>query len=456
MDRLRRDLRAVFNRRQAGLGDVGDASRRVLAGGLDRRDRPPTSRTQLIAGLATIVIAALVVSTFVYIRSGGFQRNPQNVASGARTSPTPSPPATPSPETTPSVAPTPSAKPSPVRVVGDPALVIDVDVFDSGHGWALLTNCTSAGTALCAYFVSKTADGGDSWRLGVQVGPKFDPRNGDAPRHIHFASADDGFVWGGLEAYSTHDGGRTWASSTLRASEYVSFDGRRGLVWAVSYPCKKGSGLIGDCVFQVRSSADSGRTWSAAYALPATFTGVDPTAFGERGLLVASMGVAGMLLTTDGGATWQRIGARCGGTMVAELNTTSDGKHLIKDCILSVNGTTVAQDMWISSNGGRTWTRPQMVGVGPFLPECGFPIVIASMGAPGNVAMASVRCTLAITRDGGATWTEVGPEGAGFLAIAFGDSNVGWALDANHNIWVTADSGGSWATAFGVPVIPRR
>jgi photosystem II stability/assembly factor-like uncharacterized protein len=447
MDRLRRDLRDLFSRRQQGLGYVNQSAGRLLAAGLERRaPARGNNRTHLFAGVATIVIAALVVSTFLYVRSAGLLRNSHTVASGTRTSPTAS-------AALPSTSPSP--KPPPVRVVGDRAVPIDVDLVDSRDGWALLTNCNAAKSVPCNYFVGFTADGGDSWSLGLKVGPKFDPHDGDAPRHVHFSDAQNGFVWGGLEAYSTHDGGRTWADASLNASQYVSFVGRGGLVWAVSYPCKKGSGLSGDCVFQIRSSRDGGRNWSAPYLLPATFNRVEATAFGERGVLVNSLGVAGALITTDGGATWRRIGAKCAATSVGEFITTSDGTRLIKACVLDAHGTTIFMTMYISADGGRTWTEPQMVGVGPFLPECEFPIVMASTGQSGAAAMASLRCTIALTHDGGSTWTEVGPQAAGFVAITFGNPKDGWALDTQQNIWVTTDGGGRWVTTLATPLIPK-
>ena len=457
MDRLRRDIRDLFLRRQAGLGDVDEASRRVLAAGLERRTRPPAAdgRRQVLAGVATLVIGALVISTFVFVRSLGLPRHAQTVASGTRTSPART--TSPTPESSPTLSPPqqPSPSPSPAPIAGNTATPIDVDLVDSQHGWALLSNCVTGGSGDCQYFVGFTANGGDSWALGVRVGPTFDPRNGDAPRHVHFSSAQDGFVWGGFEAYVTHDGGGTWATATLEGPQYVAFAGRGGLVWAVVYPCKKGSGIGGGCVFQVHSSSDGGRTWSAAYSLPATFNRVDATAFGPHGLLVGSLGVAGALMTTDGGVTWRRLGARCGTTSVGEFMTTSDGTSIIDDCVLAAHGTTILQSVWVSSDGGRTWTEPPLYGVGPFLPECTYPIVITSTGQAGTAAAASFGCTIALTHDGGVTWKETGPQGSGFIAITFAKPDDGWALDTQRNIWVTTDGGKSWLTALGAPVVPK-
>ena len=107
-----------------------------------------------------------------------------------------------------------------------PPAALDVDMIDGTKGWALSTSCNGESTQPCAYFVSVTVNAGRTWSNRVQVGPRIGSTNGDAPRHIHFIDAQHGFVWGGFEAYSTYNGGRTWSPATLRASEYVAFTGR--------------------------------------------------------------------------------------------------------------------------------------------------------------------------------------------------------------------------------------
>jgi len=71
MDKLQDDLRALYNRQQADLGDVQETRRRVMQAALADRDEPVAGRLHFAAGIAAVVLAALVVGTFAYIRAGG-------------------------------------------------------------------------------------------------------------------------------------------------------------------------------------------------------------------------------------------------------------------------------------------------------------------------------------------------------------------------------------------------
>jgi len=70
MDDLRREVNKAFDQRQSQLGDLEGARERMLHHALATRTSEPANRMQLAAGLAAILIAALAIATFAYIRAG--------------------------------------------------------------------------------------------------------------------------------------------------------------------------------------------------------------------------------------------------------------------------------------------------------------------------------------------------------------------------------------------------
>jgi len=67
---LRDDIRAGFDRKQGTLGEVGDARHRLMQDALAARE-PVSHRAQWAAGIAAVLIAALVITTFALIRGVG-------------------------------------------------------------------------------------------------------------------------------------------------------------------------------------------------------------------------------------------------------------------------------------------------------------------------------------------------------------------------------------------------
>src|SRR5438034_1854050 len=383
---------------------------------------------RLATSVTTTVLMTLLIATIAY---GGVRM--QLHPTGLVSQPTPShaPPTKPSPV---AVLPSPITRPAP------PA-ALDVDMIDGTKGWALSTSCNGESTQPCAYFVSVTVNAGRTWSNRVQVGPRIGSTNGDAPRHIHFIDAQHGFVWGGFEAYSTYNGGRTWSPATLRASEYVGFTGRGQMVWALTYPCKKGGGLNSVCIFQVSSSQDGGRTWSAPYALPTGFVAPAGTAFGARGLLVTGGPSAGMQISSDGGASWRSVDPQCANGTFSELNATPDGDEIFKVCVGPLNAQPDSVTLLHLDKPGQSWKAVPIAGVDPLQG-----LVLIASPAIHTAVVASIQSTLAITHDAGATWDLVGPANTGFVTIGFGSATNGYAVDVLGNLWVTQDGGNHWSS----------
>jgi hypothetical protein len=70
MTKLRDDVRGAFDQEQSALRDVGDARHRLVHNALAARDVPASRGLQLAAGIAAVLIAAIVIATFALVKAG--------------------------------------------------------------------------------------------------------------------------------------------------------------------------------------------------------------------------------------------------------------------------------------------------------------------------------------------------------------------------------------------------
>jgi hypothetical protein len=70
MDELRPEILEAFAEQQSKLGNLADSRERLVRGALAARAVHHGGRTQFAAGIAAVVIAALVIATFAYVRTG--------------------------------------------------------------------------------------------------------------------------------------------------------------------------------------------------------------------------------------------------------------------------------------------------------------------------------------------------------------------------------------------------
>ena len=419
MDKLRDDLRALYSAQQADLGDVQETRRRVMRAALADRDEPVAGRLHFAAGLAALVLAALVVGTFAFIRAGG---GPHVVAPPPKASPVPSD--------------------APKQSVGSADTVfVDASPIDALTGWVLRSNCIQPMTGQCHYSVVRTSDGGRTWSKAVQVGPSLDVSDSGIPRHLTFINANDGFFYGSTSAFATHDGGRTWKALGLKASWFAEIKGRGTTAWVISYPCAKG--VL--CPYEVGLSVDAGRTWSAPHPLPVGFSPEDAVAIADTGLLVASVPAGDIELTLDAGTTWKSVAAKCPPTTFRSVVTTYDGNELWVLC----QGTQGSgfSTLFVSTDGGRSWTfrtnLPGSENKAPIYFSPDFSTMLVST-RPGTALMASNQTTISITHDGGKTWTSAAEGGLLFQFMSFANATDGWAVDNSTKIWTTSDGGDHW------------
>jgi photosystem II stability/assembly factor-like uncharacterized protein len=177
----------------------------------------------------------------------------------------------------------------------------------------------------------------------------------------------------------------------------------------------------------------------------------------------------GIYKTTDGGATWARLGTPPAspdyGPSVTYLDSPLDVKidpsnpeHLY--AVQGVRGTTLG--FWVSEDGGRSWTKPAGFVSGEqttwtndvywmSVDPTDFGHVLLSFHSPWANSQDS---GVLETKDGGATWTPHFPGGWGaglavnFLynpALGIGDSKT-WLVGTQWagGFYRTSDGGGTW------------
>lgn len=413
-NKLQDDLRNLYSRQQADLGDLQESRRRVMRAALADRDEPAGGRIHFAAGIAALALAALVVGTFAYIRAGG---GPHLVAP-------------------------PTASPVPSHAPKTPAssanlVFLDAAPLDASSGWVLLSTCIQPLAGACHYSVIHTSDGGRRWSKPLQVGPSSDGSDAGVPRKLTFINADDGFEYGSTSAFATHDGGRTWKAVDLRPNWFALIKGRGTTAWVISYPCAKGT----LCPYEVRSSIDAGRTWSAPHPLPVGFSPGDAIAIADTGLLVASVPMGDIEVTLDRGTTWSFVSPHCPANTFRSVVATSDGTELWDLCQSSIMPG--MYKLVVSMDGGKSWS----LRINLPLSEKQFPSDYSTMLVSphaGTALMASNSETIKITHDGGRTWRTVGEEGLVFQLLNFVNAADGWAVDNSGIVWTTSDGGDHW------------
>jgi photosystem II stability/assembly factor-like uncharacterized protein len=440
MNKLRQDLREVFDQQQDALGDLSGPRERVLRGALENKsDQPIGRRTQWAAGIAAAVIAILLVVTFAYVRAGSWRQSLEHPV--------------------PAASPTATAKQGPPLVAAPAANPFpglhrwDVDLVNSSTAWTLLTSCDGGSTTPCNYFVAATSNGGKAWSKPVPIAQSFDPRSYDAPRTIRFVNARDGFVYGGGGAYVTHDGGKTWAKLDLNAVFFNAITGRDQTVWAFTYPCPKGT----YCPYEARLSIDGGRTWSLPRAFPSSFSPNSSSLFGTSGLFVSDI-TGQMVILSEGARSGRSINSQCGTTNYRSFVATSEGNELWELCLgspktevaagspdpskppsMNATQTTADKVLYVSQDGGLSWSQTR----GP-LPMLGVSVSIVSTG-PHQLLLGTDSTPILRSTDGAAHWSPVQRSPAGVQWIRFINLQTGWAMDRQGAIWSTTDGGLTWS-----------
>jgi photosystem II stability/assembly factor-like uncharacterized protein len=385
------------------------------------------NRMRLATNITITVLGTLLIAAIGY---GGVARAQNRTGPTEQASPAPTPVAKP--------IPSPIALPSPTPT--DRLFVWDADMVDPIAGWLLLTDCNAASPTPCHYSVERTANGGSSWSDPVTVGPEYSPQNGDAPRTIRFLDRDNGFVYGHTSAYVTHDGGFSWTDAGL-PGEIVAIAPFGNVVWALTRPCAKG--VL--CAYEIRSSLDAGKTWSAPHQIAPPMSPDALVAFGT-GVIVSTPPPGNLEWTADEGVTWHDVKSPCAADQFRGDATTADGVEIWVLCQAYPDAFGVSEEatILVSGDGGKSWTTRPVPGIVPRWLVSPEP----------KTALVSGKGPMVLTSDSGATWKGVamnGLDGGPFSAPRFWSGLRGWAMDSTRNAWLTGNGGLNWVPIGPVP-----
>ncbi len=283
---------------------------------------------------------------------------------------------------------------------------------------------------------------------------------------------NDDVVWvSGHEAtYArTSDGGRTWISSVMPDAEGLQFRDVAAFNERTAYLMSAGTGELS----RIYRTDDAGRNWTLQYMADHPDAFLDCMDFWDvnRGLAYGDAvdGVPFLLLTMDGGSTWQRV-------PVEGLPAAQDGEGGF-----AASGTCVAAGdegrAWVAMGNaerarilrtadyGQSWSvtdAPVVGGSGAGLTTVQVGPDEIGLALGGRIGQDSVRTeNVAITADGGLTWTSGGAlemEGPvygsallmGGAAVAVGPRGLDWSADGGRT-WQSSVTLTYWAVAFSSP-----
>jgi hypothetical protein len=334
---------------------------------------------------------------------------------------------------------------------------VDLTWVSTDIGFALGT--APCATAPCTSIL-RTADGGKSW-VGLPA-PKAmlsqtDSCSGSCVSGLRFANPEVGYAFGINSFFLTTDGGRHWAKQA--GGSAYSLEVVDGSVLRVIQQVP----VCDSCnVFTVQRSAIGGTDWRNVELPAGSQSVVDAQlAASGRTVVLATFGhTAGgaqnatsvLFTSTDGGASWRKVGEPCprvsGGVANGEVDTVAVA--VAPDAsitgLCAPRGSTGGRFTVTSTDGGGHWAAAP-----------------ASLGAAagGDVLGAASATTLFVSldhlyrsTDGGRHWqrTDNGDKGPGAASwIGFENSSVGRVLEvdgpgtaASAKVWTTTDAGHGW------------
>jgi photosystem II stability/assembly factor-like uncharacterized protein len=284
--------------------------------------------------------------------------------------------------------------------------------------------------------VFRTGDRGATWeRTDIHLAPKAD-YDANLPRGLHaqapdmwFPDADHGviqFPVSPFPLYVTSDGGRTWEPGPTVPGDVIGNNG----------PC---------CVVTMGFSSPT-EWWAVAdheYRIP---HGDVPVGYLYR--------------STDAGDTWERVKlpdapiepATDPRGPASEFDTPRFfGREGVMFAFAATSRSNKAEFAYVTHDGGRTWsaTSPIRIEQG-----AGSPIYVADALDASTWFVYSTSGELALTTDGGKSWTARPIGGPGppdvVSRLSFTSVEDGWALNGDGDpaepyvLWHTSDGGETW------------
>ncbi|MCL6522148.1 MAG: hypothetical protein K6U79_07220 [Firmicutes bacterium] len=245
--------------------------------------------------------------------------------------------------------------------------VADVRFAGRLTGWILVHRNGAAGSELVS--ILQSGDGGTSWTEIARTEPASRANPGSAlleGTKTGIASADPDHIrvtgsWAGpgVLLYRSADGGRTWSRQTIPVPAGFHADGGAG----VSYPpvfSTAGEGVLpvvytgqGFVLYRTRNG---GRTWTPSTPVRFRAEGPSPAYSIIDGEHVVVTDGVDLYRTDDGGESWTTVHPEQSLAGVTELGFVdpSWGWAVVR----GAQGTGGGAILWITLDGGRTWTGP--------------------------------------------------------------------------------------------------
>jgi photosystem II stability/assembly factor-like uncharacterized protein len=305
----------------------------------------------------------------------------------------------------------------------------------------------------------KTEDHGQHWRMinnGIVNYAVYSMAvDRQSPETVYAATM------GGLS--KSIDGGEHWKFMPKTGPKDLRITGEHGVgVRAIAVdPTRSNVVFAGNSQGKIYKSVDGGETWKQVYEVPAHSNAAGGTPVGpkpggvccvavspaEPDTILAGTQANGVLLSRDGGETWQPLATPKLANSVAAAAT--DPKVLFAAC-----GT---DGVWKSSDKGKTWVKASKgIKDGQSVRE----IVVSPSNAEDVYIIASFAIYAGFTyasHDGGATWTApaqisndpanptYGPGFSNPLNVAVNPSNPRELfVAAGWRAWVSSDAGRTW------------
>ena len=269
-------------------------------------------------------------------------------------------------------------------------------------------------------------------------------------RGIHALNAQTVWVSGTGGTYLiTTDGGATWRAGKVPGAERLDFRA----VWAfddkTAYVLSIGTGEQS----RIYTTTDGGATWKLLFTNPDAKGFFDGIAFWDSAHgIVAGDTVDGrttIFTTADAGETWQRQNS-------PEAVGGAEGAFAASNTSIALYG---AHDVWVgttaarvlhSGDNGRTWTavttpvRHDSQNAGIF--SVAFRDALHGIAVGGDYSKDKEgRDNIAVTSDGGKTWTKPAGGPAGFRsAVAWAPDKKIWVATGTSGSDVSTDDGATW------------
>jgi photosystem II stability/assembly factor-like uncharacterized protein len=217
---------------------------------------------------------------------------------------------------------------------------------DGGKTWRPVDSLEGADAMGWAFSAERVLVGGHPGLfVSGDGGRTFEHHNEGLPAtDIHALGAGDGVIYAAspqLGVFASLDGGQTWEVRTQEAG--FSFMG------AILADPEDPEHLVApDMRAGAVESTDGGRTWRALGGVPgAMWVSWDPE--DTRHIVVSATGQAAA--TTDGGRTWDPLEVPAGASLV---EMSPQNPRTLYAAVHEGDAAVV----WVSRDGGATWTRP--------------------------------------------------------------------------------------------------